>query len=52
MRLVRFRLGDSERPGIPLDGEVADLSPISHTMDGLIARGRNVVEAIEAQLKD
>jgi 2-keto-4-pentenoate hydratase/2-oxohepta-3-ene-1,7-dioic acid hydratase in catechol pathway len=52
MRLVRFLLGDSERPGIPLGDEVADLSPISRTMEGLIARGRNVVEAIEAQLKD
>jgi 2-keto-4-pentenoate hydratase/2-oxohepta-3-ene-1,7-dioic acid hydratase in catechol pathway len=52
MRLVRFLLGDSERPGIPQGDEIVDLSPISHTMEGLIARGRNVVEAIEAQLKD
>jgi len=52
MRLVRFLLGDSERPGIPQGDEIADLSPFSHTMEGLIARGRNVVEAIEAQLKD
>jgi 2-keto-4-pentenoate hydratase/2-oxohepta-3-ene-1,7-dioic acid hydratase in catechol pathway len=52
MRLVRFLLGDSERPGIPLGDEVADLSPVSRTMEGLIARGRNVVEAIEAQLDD
>jgi len=52
MQLVRFLLGDSERPGIALGDEVADLSPISHTMEGLIARGRNVVEAIKAQLDD
>ncbi|HEV2685032.1 MAG TPA: hypothetical protein VGW79_00190, partial [Actinomycetota bacterium] len=51
MRLMRFRLGDSIRPGTPVgNDEIADLSPVSPTMDGLIARGRNVVKAIEAQL--
>ena len=52
MRLVRFLLGDSTRPGIPAGDEIVDLSPVSRTMEGLIARGLNVVEAIEAQLDD
>src|SRR5438552_13588762 len=49
MRLVRFEMGDSIRPGTPVGDEIVDLSPIAHSMEALIARGRTVVEAIEAQ---
>ena len=49
MRLVRFEMGDSIRPGTPVGDEIVDLSPIAHSMEALIARGCTVVEAIEAQ---
>jgi 2-keto-4-pentenoate hydratase/2-oxohepta-3-ene-1,7-dioic acid hydratase in catechol pathway len=52
MRLVRFQTGDSVRPGTPLGDEVADLSPIAPTMEELVARGRDVVAAIEEQLDE
>ncbi|HJT38140.1 MAG TPA: fumarylacetoacetate hydrolase family protein [Actinomycetota bacterium] len=52
MRLVRFRLGDSVRPGTPEGDEIVDLSPVAHTMEALIARGRSIVSAIQEQLAD
>ena len=52
MRLVRFRLGDSVRPGTPDGDEVVDLSPIAHTMEALIGRGRSIVTSIRQQFED
>jgi 2-keto-4-pentenoate hydratase/2-oxohepta-3-ene-1,7-dioic acid hydratase in catechol pathway len=52
MRLVRFRLGDSVRPGTPDGDDVVDLSPVAHSMEALIARGRTVVTSIEKQFDD
>jgi 2-keto-4-pentenoate hydratase/2-oxohepta-3-ene-1,7-dioic acid hydratase in catechol pathway len=52
MRLVRFQLGDAVRPGIPEGENVIDLSPVAHSMDALIARGRSVVTSIRQQLDD
>ncbi len=52
MRLVRFQIGDSVRPGTPVGAEIVDLSPIAPTMDALIARGHKVVDAISEQLDD
>jgi len=52
MRLVRFQLGDSIRPGTPEGDEIVDLSPVAHTMEALIARGRNIVGSIEQQFDD
>jgi 2-keto-4-pentenoate hydratase/2-oxohepta-3-ene-1,7-dioic acid hydratase in catechol pathway len=50
MRLVRFQIADSVRPGALVGQEIADLSSIAATMDALIAGGRNVLTAIAEQL--
>lgn len=52
MRLVRFQLADSVRPGTPAGSEIVDLSPIAPTMEALVARGPHVVRAISEQLED
>ncbi|MGZ4119138.1 MAG: fumarylacetoacetate hydrolase family protein [Actinomycetota bacterium] len=52
MRLVRFQLAGSVRPGTPSGTEIVDLSPIAESMEALIARGPDVVTAIGKQLED